>query len=246
MAVSSPGRASAVPTFVGIDMALGGTFGSGSWVGDTAYSSLAVPGSLLAALPSSIEPCRWLCRVWDEPRPFLPSLVSTWLLVVPLEAVAGLVTPPILFWRYLAPSWRLYHHRSSLVGGCIESGTSLGRSCLRWYRYGSWWCLWSGSWVGDTAYLSLAVPGSLLAALPSSIEPCWWLYRVWDEPTLSKELQAPASIRCHCENVLFELIGHGGDAIGATVARGGLVPSGGFGRVKIFPPACRQALLRIT
>ena len=55
------GQASAVPAFVGIDMALGGIFGSGSWVGDTAYSLLAVPGSLSAALPSSIELHRWLC-----------------------------------------------------------------------------------------------------------------------------------------------------------------------------------------
>ena len=55
-----------------------------------------------------------------------------------------------------------------------------------------------------------------------------------DGLVLSKELQAPASIRCHYENVLFDLVGHGRDATGATVARGGLVPGGCFGRVKIF------------
>ena len=58
-----------------------------------------------------------------------------------------------------------------------------------------------------------------------------------DGLVLSNELQAPASIRCHYEDVLFELVGHDRDATGATVARGGLVPGGCFGRVKIFPPA---------
>ena len=63
--------------------------------------------------------------------------------------------------------------------------------------------------------------------------PCGGLWRAFrfhgrqtDGLVLSNELQAPASIRCHYENVLFELVGHDRDTTGATVAQGGLAPGG--------------------
>ena len=61
----------------------------------------------------------------------------------------------------------IYH--LSFVVGWIASRMSLGRYYLRRYRQSSGWSLGSGSWVGDTAHLSLAVPSSLCLALPSSI-----------------------------------------------------------------------------
>ena len=56
------------------------------------------------------------------------------------------------------------------VGGCVCLRRASADYYLRWYRLSSGLGLGSGSWVGDTAYASLAVPSSLCLAWPSSIE----------------------------------------------------------------------------